>query len=217
MPPPPKKPSKPVIVRRLMADEMSTSRGKRLVMQQALGTSAPPVGPPEVKKPLIVQQLESLTRASEHAGLSRFLLSKSLELERTARTDFTAGHALLRAYEHIALDPGHAEQAIAWAARAGRDKNLLEALLLGSTPAGLAERVVKNIVAPAVPHVRAAYATRFATYPNAAAKVATAIDRLFRPFDARNAFAAAAELKPATGPADQPMPAPAATALRTKS
>jgi len=190
---------------------MSTSRGKRLVMQQALGLAAPPMGPPEVKKTPLVQHLEALMQRGAKPELSRFLLTKTLELERTARTDFTAGRALLRAYEVIAREPAFAEQAVAWAARAGRDPALVAALAGGPVEA-LAERVVTGIVTPAAQHVRAVLEARFKTVKNAPAKVGAAIDRLFRPFDAKSAFAAAAQLKPS-----QPTPAPPATALRTNS
>ncbi len=195
MAPPPKQPARPAN-RRFLADEMSTSRGKRLVMQQALGSGAPQVGPPEVKKPLLVQQLETLMQNGALPHLSRFLLSKGLELERTARTDFSAGRALLRAWEALAAEPAYAEQVLSWAGRAGRDAALVTALGSGSAVEATCERVMTNIIGRAVPNLRRSLEARFATSKTAAARVTATVDRLFRPFDAKSAFAAAAQLKP---------------------
>ncbi len=184
---------------------MSTSRGRRLALQQALGVAPRRTVSKELPSPLL-QALEGLTASGARAELSKFLLARSADLETAVKqSDPNAARALVRAWEQVALDEKHAEQVLAWVGRLGKDRTLFRGLAAGLEPGkteeeqdeSLYDRVMTAVVAHAVRLLPRALEARFGGQRTANAKMSGALVRIFREFDAKSAFAEVAKLKPA--------------------
>lgn len=187
-------------IRRLTADEMSTSRGKRLALERALGTSTPALGPPERLKTPLTRQLDELLRKGPPAALAKFVTTQraALEAEVKAR-NHDAARSLLVALERLLAAPEHVENALAWVGHLGNDRELFDAMaavLPGGVEAQRKEALRSRVLVAArgaLPLLERVISARFGTGKLAEMKSRGARARVFKPFEAPNAFAALAQ------------------------